>query len=102
MGHENMPQATRPKMPRASPTGLPASDFPTSWRRRSCRKRDGLLIEVFNKLLANVVTDRSQFWKDLSLPFDGYNRPGANCLELDHDGRRENKPSDCTYFRPHE
>ncbi|MFW1123162.1 alpha/beta fold hydrolase, partial [Vibrio parahaemolyticus] len=28
-------------------------------------------------LRANVVADRSQFWRDLSLPFYGYNRPGA-------------------------
>jgi len=37
----------------------------------------GLPIEVFDELRANVVADRSQFWKDLSLPFYGYNRPGA-------------------------
>src|SRR5690349_12752583 len=38
---------------------------------------EGTPIEVFNKLRASVVADRSQFWKDLSLPFYGYNRPGA-------------------------
>jgi non-heme chloroperoxidase len=27
------------------------------------------------------VADRSQFWKDLSLPFYGYNRPGAKISE---------------------
>src|SRR5215510_16559365 len=37
----------------------------------------GLPIEVFDQLRANVVADRSQFWKDLSMPFYGYNRPGA-------------------------
>src|SRR5258708_20442325 len=37
----------------------------------------GVPIEVFDKLRASVVADRSQFWKDLSLPFYGYNRPGA-------------------------
>ena len=37
----------------------------------------GTPIEVFNQLRANVVADRSQFWKDLSLPFYGYNRPDA-------------------------
>jgi non-heme chloroperoxidase len=31
--------------------------------------REGTPIEVFNKLRASVVADRSQFWKDLSLPF---------------------------------
>jgi non-heme chloroperoxidase len=32
-------------------------------------------------LRAKVVTDRSQFWKELSLPFYGYNRPGAKVSE---------------------
>src|SRR5262249_28771442 len=30
---------------------------------------------------ASVLADRSQFWKDLSLPFFGYNRPGAKISE---------------------
>jgi non-heme chloroperoxidase len=41
----------------------------------------GLPIEVFNQLRAGVVADRSQFWKDLSMPFYGYNRPGAKISE---------------------
>ena len=41
----------------------------------------GLPIEVFDQLRAAVVTDRSQFWKDLSLQFYGYNRPGAKISE---------------------
>src|SRR5262249_25136011 len=41
----------------------------------------GTPIEVFNQLRANVLADRSQFWKDLSLPFYGYNRPGAKASE---------------------
>ena len=41
----------------------------------------GLPIEVFDGIRAGVVTDRSQFWKDLSLPFYGYNRPGAKVSE---------------------
>ncbi len=41
----------------------------------------GLPIEVFDKLRAAVLADRSQFWKDLSLPFYGYNRPGAKISE---------------------
>jgi non-heme chloroperoxidase len=45
----------------------------------------GLPIEVFDKLRAGVLADRSQFWKDLSLPFYGYNRPGAKIS----DGVRE-------------
>ena len=38
---------------------------------------DGTPIEVFDQLRASVLADRSQFWKELSLPFYGYNRPGA-------------------------
>src|SRR5258707_5264900 len=41
----------------------------------------GVPIEVFDQLRAAVVSDRSQFWKDLSLPFYGYNRPGAKVSE---------------------
>jgi non-heme chloroperoxidase len=41
----------------------------------------GLPIEVFDELRANVVSDRSRFWKELSLPFYGYNRPGAKISE---------------------
>jgi non-heme chloroperoxidase len=42
---------------------------------------DGTPIEVFDQLRAAVVADRPQFWKDLSLPFYGYNRPGAKASE---------------------
>jgi len=41
----------------------------------------GLPIDVFDQLRAHVVADRSQFWKELSLPFYGYNRPGAKISE---------------------
>jgi non-heme chloroperoxidase len=41
----------------------------------------GLPIEVFDQLRKSVLADRSQFWKDLSLPFYGYNRPGAKVSE---------------------
>jgi non-heme chloroperoxidase len=37
----------------------------------------GLPIEVFDGLRASMVADRSQFYRDLTLPFYGYNRPGA-------------------------
>ena len=37
----------------------------------------GLPIEVFDGIRAGVVADRSQFFKDLTMPFYGYNRPGA-------------------------
>ena len=41
----------------------------------------GLPIEVFDQIRANVIADRSQFFKDLSMPFYGYNRPGAKISE---------------------
>jgi len=37
----------------------------------------GLPIDVFDQIRAGVTADRSQFFKDLTLPFYGYNRPGA-------------------------
>jgi non-heme chloroperoxidase len=37
----------------------------------------GLPIEVFDQIRAGVLADRSQFFKDLSIPFYGFNRPGA-------------------------
>jgi non-heme chloroperoxidase len=37
----------------------------------------GTPISVFNEIRASVQADRSQYWMDLSLPFYGYNRPGA-------------------------
>ena len=41
----------------------------------------GTPIEAFDQLRSAVLMDRSQFWKDLSLPFYGYNRPGAKISE---------------------
>jgi non-heme chloroperoxidase len=41
----------------------------------------GTPIEEFDKIRAAVAADRSQFWKDLSMPFYGYNRPGAKISE---------------------
>jgi len=37
--------------------------------------------EAFDKIRAGVLADRSQFWKDFSLPFYGYNRPGVKVSE---------------------
>ncbi len=37
----------------------------------------GLPIEAFDQIRAGVIGDRSQFFKDLSAPFYGANRPGA-------------------------
>ena len=41
----------------------------------------GLPIEVFDGIRTGVVSDRSQTYKDLTLPFYGYNRPGAKASE---------------------
>jgi non-heme chloroperoxidase len=41
----------------------------------------GLPIEVFDQIRAGVAADRSRFWKDLSMPFYGYNRSGAKISE---------------------
>lgn len=37
----------------------------------------GLPLEAFDQIRAGVLADRSQFFKDLSLPFYGFNRPGV-------------------------
>lgn len=41
----------------------------------------GTPMEAFDQIRAAVLADRSGFWKDLSLPFYGYNRPGAKISE---------------------
>jgi non-heme chloroperoxidase len=38
----------------------------------------GTPIEAFDAIRKGVITDRSQFFKDLAVPFFGANRPGAN------------------------
>ena len=38
----------------------------------------GLPKEAFDQIRAGVLADRSQFFKDLSAPFYGANRPGSN------------------------
>jgi non-heme chloroperoxidase len=53
---------------------------------KSASNPGGLPIEVFDGIRAGVLSDRSQFYRDLSLPFFGYNRPGAKIS----DGVREN------------
>ena len=37
----------------------------------------GLPIDAFDRIRTGVLADRSQFFRDLSLPFYGFNRPGA-------------------------
>jgi non-heme chloroperoxidase len=41
----------------------------------------GAPISVFDGLRAAYVQDRAQFYKDITLPFYGYNRPGAKISE---------------------
>jgi non-heme chloroperoxidase len=41
----------------------------------------GTSIEAFDTIRAGVATNRAQFYKDLTLPFYGYNRPGAKVSE---------------------
>jgi len=41
----------------------------------------GSPISVFDEIRAGVAGDRSQFYKDLTLPFYGFNRPGAKVSE---------------------
>jgi non-heme chloroperoxidase len=41
----------------------------------------GLPIEVFDDIRAKTAADRSQFFKDLTMPFYGYNRDGAKISE---------------------
>jgi non-heme chloroperoxidase len=48
---------------------------------KSEKNPGGTPIEVFDQIRASVLADRSQFWKDLSLPFYGYNKPGAKVSE---------------------
>jgi non-heme chloroperoxidase len=48
---------------------------------KSEKNPGGTPIEAFDQLRAAVQADRSQFWKDLSLPFYGYNKPGAKISE---------------------
>jgi non-heme chloroperoxidase len=41
----------------------------------------GLPMSAFDGIRAGVLNDRSQFYKDLSMPFYGYNRPNAKISE---------------------
>ena len=41
----------------------------------------GLPIEAFDQIRAGVLAERSQFFKDLSAPFYGTNRPGADAWQ---------------------
>ncbi len=42
---------------------------------------EGTPLEAFDRIRAGLLADRSRFWMDLTLPFYGYNRPGADISE---------------------
>lgn len=42
---------------------------------------DGLPLKVFDDIRDSIVADRSKFWMELSVPFYGYNKPGAKVSE---------------------
>jgi non-heme chloroperoxidase len=48
---------------------------------KTAKNPDGVPIEEFDKIRAGVKGDRSQFWKDLTVPFYGANRPGSKVSE---------------------
>lgn len=45
----------------------------------------GLPLDVFDGIRKGVLDNRSQFYKDLTVPFYGYNRPGAKVSEAVRD-----------------
>jgi non-heme chloroperoxidase len=48
---------------------------------KTASNRGGLPMEVFDSIRAGVANNRPQFYKDITLPFYGYNRPGAKVSE---------------------
>lgn len=48
---------------------------------KSDKNPNGIPLSAFNDVRTAVTTDRSQFLKDLSLPFFGYNKPRAKVSE---------------------
>jgi len=57
---------------------------------RTAANPGGLPIEAFDQIRAGVLADRSQFFKDLTLPFYGYNRlaPRSRKACANHFGSR--------------
>jgi non-heme chloroperoxidase len=48
---------------------------------KSAANPGGTPIEAFDGLRASLAANRAQFYKDITLPFYGYNRPGATVSE---------------------
>ena len=53
---------------------------------KSDKNPGGLPIEVFDKIREGTSNNRAQFYQDITLPFYGYNRPGAKISQ----GMRDN------------
>jgi non-heme chloroperoxidase len=48
---------------------------------KSAGNPEGIPLEAFDSMRASVAANRSQFFKDLTMPFYGYNRPSAKISE---------------------
>lgn len=48
---------------------------------KTAKNPKGLPIDVFDGIRKGTMDDRSQFYKDVTIPFYGYNRPGAKISE---------------------
>ena len=48
---------------------------------KTAKNPNGTPKEAFDQIRSAVLADRSQFWRDFTLPFYGYNRPGAKISE---------------------
>ena len=48
---------------------------------KTANNPNGLPISVLDEIRANVANNRAQFYRDFSMPFYGYNRPGAEISE---------------------
>jgi len=48
---------------------------------KTAKNPGGLPMSVFDDIRAGVAKDRAQFFRDLSLPFYGYNKPGVKISE---------------------
>jgi non-heme chloroperoxidase len=48
---------------------------------KTAKNPGGLPIDVFDGLRASLAANRAQFYKEITLPFYGYNRPGAKISE---------------------
>lgn len=48
---------------------------------KSAKNPEGTPMEVFDQIRSSVLTDRSSYWNELSMPFYGFNRPAAKVSE---------------------